>query len=52
MKCDVRQAAGIVGKGALAFAGEFHRTLEFVVERCKLWNGNNGPINEGFTFFS
>ena len=52
MKCDVRQTAGIVGKSTLAFAGELDGTLEFLVEYCKLWNGNNGPFNEGFTFFS
>jgi hypothetical protein len=52
MECDVRQAAGIVGKRTLAFAGEFDRTLKFGVEGCKLWNGNNGPFNEGLSFFS
>jgi len=52
MQCDVCQAAGIVGKGALAFAGELNGTLEFVIECRELWNGNNGPFNEGVTFFS
>jgi hypothetical protein len=52
MECDVRQAAGIVGKRTLAFAGEFNGTLEFGVECRKLWNGNNGPFNKGVTFFS
>jgi len=52
MKCDVRQAAGIVGKGALAFAGELNGTLEFLVECCKLWNGNTGPLDKGVIFFS
>lgn len=52
MQCDVCQAAGIVGKRALAFAGELNGTLEFVIERFKSWNGNNGPFNEGLTFFS
>jgi len=49
---DVRQTTGIVGKGALAFAGELDGTLEFLVDRCKLWNGNTGPFNKGVIFFS
>tara|TARA_R110002072_G_C7936352_1_gene532092 strand:- start:88 stop:246 length:159 start_codon:yes stop_codon:yes gene_type:complete len=52
MECDVRQTAGIVGKGALAFAGEFNGTLKFGVEDCKLWNGNTGPLDKGVIFFS
>jgi hypothetical protein len=48
----MRQAAGIVGKRALAFSGELDGTLEFLVECCKLWNGNTGPFNEGLAFFS
>jgi hypothetical protein len=52
MESDVRQTAGIVGKGALALAGEFYRTLELVVECCKPRNRNNSPFNEGVIFFS
>ena len=35
---DVRQATCVIGKSALAFAGKFNGTLQFVVERCKFWN--------------
>lgn len=52
MERDVCQAAGIVGKRTLAFAGQLDGTLKFGVEDCKLWNGNNGSFNEGLTFFS
>ena len=52
IKGDMRQTARIVGKGALAFTREFNGTLEFVVERFKFWNGNNGSFNKGLTFFS
>lgn len=38
MQGDVRQAPGIVGKGALAFAGELNGSFEFVVECCELRN--------------
>lgn len=48
----MRQAACIIGKRTLAFAGELNGTLKFGVEDCKLWNGNNGPFNKGVTFFS
>lgn len=52
MECDVRQTASIVGKCALAFTSELNGALEFVVEYCKLWNGNNGSFNESVIFFS
>lgn len=52
MERDMRQAAGIVGKGTLALAGQLDRTLEFGIEDCKFWNGNTGPLDKGVIFFS
>ena len=49
---DVRQTTGIVGKGALALAGQLNGTLEFGVEDSEPWNGNTGPLDKGVIFFS
>ena len=52
MEGHMSKAAGIVGKGALAFTGEFYGTFQFAVQLIKLRYRITGPLYEGTTFFS
>ncbi len=52
MKGNVHKAAGVIGQGALAFTGEFNRTLKLSVQFIKFRYRNTGPLYEGTTFFS
>jgi len=50
--CQACQAAGIIGKGALALAGNGNGFLELCVEQVKTFYGFTGFFNEGLVFFS
>lgn len=51
-ECQACKAAGIIGKGALAFAGNGNGFLEFGVEQIKTFYRFTGFFNECLAFFS
>lgn len=51
-ECQACQAAGIIDKGALAFAGNGNGFLEFGVEQIKTFYRFTGFFNECLAFFS
>jgi hypothetical protein len=51
-KRHMGQATGIVGKGALAFAGNNYRSVELFVMNRKIRSIFTCPFNDGYAFFS
>jgi hypothetical protein len=51
-KRNMGQATGIVGKGAMAFAGNNYRSVELFVMNRKIRSIFICPFNDGYAFFS
>jgi len=52
MKHHMGETARVIGKGTLALAGQFDRTLQLLIVDGEIGNLFTGPFDKGTTFFS